>query len=181
MTGRVIVLNGGSSSGKTTLARHLQTALDGMWFMFGIDLFLWLSPMRMHDNPDGIKVIDGIVNRGQRFTEHYDHWIDAVAGFARSGSNVVLDEVFLAASFDQERWRRALRDVPTLWVGVRCPADEAERRELERRDRNIGIARVHADSVHDGVVYDVVVDTSTMTTEQAGAVILEHRIAKIST
>ena len=47
-----------------------------------------------------------------------------------------------------------------LWTGVRCDADEAARREIVRGDRMPGMARLQADTVHDGVAYDLVVDTT---------------------
>ena len=38
--GRVIILNGGSSAGKTTLGRALQSAIPGPWLLLGIDLLI---------------------------------------------------------------------------------------------------------------------------------------------
>ena len=53
-----------------------------------------------------------------------------------------------------------------LPVGVRCPLAELERREAARVDRTLGQARVHFDTVHSTMRYDVEVDTST--TDPAG-------------
>ena len=41
---RVLVLNGGSSSGKSTLARALQTALPGVWLRLGVDTLVEACP-----------------------------------------------------------------------------------------------------------------------------------------
>ena len=49
-----------------------------------------------------------------------------------------------------------------LWVGVRCDAAVAEARELKRGDRVIGQAHDQAERVHQGVRYDVVVDTDAV-------------------
>ena len=40
VTAQVIVLNGGSSSGKSTLARSLQAVLPEPWLTFGVDDFV---------------------------------------------------------------------------------------------------------------------------------------------
>src|SRR4029078_7348432 len=43
-SGRVIVLNGTSSSGKSTLSRALQARLDGPWLGIGIDTVVFALP-----------------------------------------------------------------------------------------------------------------------------------------
>jgi chloramphenicol 3-O phosphotransferase len=71
-----------------------------------------------------------------------------------------VDEVFLGGRSSQERLAVALSGVPVVWVGVRCEPDTAEARERLRPDRVAGMARLQAERVHDGVVYDLVVDTT---------------------
>jgi chloramphenicol 3-O phosphotransferase len=79
---------------------------------------------------------------------------------ARAGAHVILDEVFLGGSASPQRWEDALASLPVLWVGVRCDREVAVARELARGDRTIGMAASQADLVHDGVRYDLEVDTS---------------------
>ena len=52
--GRVVILNGGSSAGKTTLARALQSTLPEPWLLLGIDLMIWTLPPEMINRPDGL-------------------------------------------------------------------------------------------------------------------------------
>jgi len=40
------VLNGGSSSGKSSIARVLQELLPGLWLTFGVDAFIDALPGR---------------------------------------------------------------------------------------------------------------------------------------
>jgi chloramphenicol 3-O phosphotransferase len=47
-----------------------------------------------------------------------------------------------------------------LWVAVRCDADVAAGREIARGDRVPGMALGQAGVVHEGVRYDVEVDTT---------------------
>jgi chloramphenicol 3-O-phosphotransferase len=46
-SGRIILINGTSSSGKTTLARGLQRALPELWLEMGIDRFAYAVPGRV--------------------------------------------------------------------------------------------------------------------------------------
>lgn len=47
-----------------------------------------------------------------------------------------------------------------LWVGVRCESAVAAGREVARGDRVRGMAVSQAEVVHQGVVYDLEVDTT---------------------
>ena len=161
-TGHLLALNGGSSAGKTTLARKLQSSLDGYWLLFGIDLLMWALPVEMVGATGGIQIIEGEFQRGADFMSLFTGFQRAVANLVASGIDVILDEVLLDGSEDQRRWDEALGDLPVCWVGVRCDADKAAMREQERGDRPPGIARKQAASVHRGVRYDIELDTSVM-------------------
>jgi chloramphenicol 3-O phosphotransferase len=50
--------------------------------------------------------------------------------------------------------------VDALWVGVRCEAAVAAGREVARGDRVPGMAEAQAHLVHEGVRYDLEVDTT---------------------
>ena len=47
-----------------------------------------------------------------------------------------------------------------LWIGVRCESAVAAGREIARGDRVVGMAASQAEVVHQGVVYDLQVDTT---------------------
>src|SRR3954470_14744232 len=49
--GRLIVLNGTSSSGKSTLVKALQARLDGPWLSVGIDTVVFALPKAYLDQP----------------------------------------------------------------------------------------------------------------------------------
>jgi chloramphenicol 3-O phosphotransferase len=160
--GRVLVLNGGSSAGKTTLGRQLQSSLDGTWLLLGVDLLLWMLPPELLTDPDGISVDDGVITRGHRFMRLYVGFQRAVAALARSGIDVLIDEVTLEGGADQRRWDEALQDLDVCWVGVRCAPDIAAAREAERDDRPVGIARAQANTAHEGVRYDLDLDAGVL-------------------
>jgi chloramphenicol 3-O phosphotransferase len=75
-------------------------------------------------------------------------------------ARIIVDEVFLGGAVSQQQWKKALSELPVLWVGVRCDSAVAAGREIARGDRVAGQAASQADAVHQGVVYDLQVDTT---------------------
>ncbi|WP_080042180.1 chloramphenicol phosphotransferase CPT [[Actinomadura] parvosata] len=161
MTTQVIVLNGGSSSGKSTLARSLQAVLPSPWLAFSIDDLVDAMPAALQSQDGGIEITDGgEVNVGRDFMRLQDAWREGIAAMARAGAPVVVDDVFLGGPSSQQGWQKALSGLEVLWVGVRCDSAEAARREVARQDRPQGMAELQAEVVHQGVHYDVEVDTT---------------------
>ncbi|MFF9511794.1 chloramphenicol phosphotransferase CPT [Streptomyces sp. NPDC014724] len=158
---RTIVLNGGSSSGKSGIARCLQAVLPDPWLSFGVDTLVDAMPASMQASDGGIEFApDGEVIVGPEFRTLETAWIEGVAAMARAGARVIVDEVFLGGADSQRRWQKALDGVGVLWVGVRCESEVAAAREVARGDRITGMAALQADVVHQGVFYDLEVDTT---------------------
>ncbi|MGW6216062.1 chloramphenicol phosphotransferase CPT [Streptomyces sp. NPDC055109] len=161
MTTAVIVLNGGSSSGKSGIARCLQAVLPDPWLALGTDTLVDAMPAAMRASDTGIEFApDGEVTVGPEFRTLEAAWIEGIAAMARAGARIIVDEVFLGGPASQRRWHDALHDLPVLWVGVHCDATVAAGRELARGDRPIGMAASQANTVHRGVTYDLEIDTS---------------------
>ncbi len=161
MTTRVIVLNGGSSSGKSGIARCLQAVLPDPWLAIGVDMLIETMPAAMRASAAGLEfATDGEVTVGPEVRELEAAWLAGTAAMVKAGARVIVDDVFLGGPASQERWRRALDGLPTLWVGVRCDGAVAAGRELARGDRVAGMAESQAELVHRGVVYDLEVDTT---------------------
>ena len=53
--GTILLLNGTSSSGKTSLVKALQTLLPEPFLDAGLDRFLWMLPKRYLDRPLVVK------------------------------------------------------------------------------------------------------------------------------
>jgi len=172
--GRVVVLNGGSSSGKTAIARRLQADLIGTWLVLGVDLFLWTLPSRLFSDPDGLAVAGGVISRGQEFRRLYIAFQRATTALADRGVDIVIDEVLLDGASDQRLWDSAFHDLDACWVGVRCDAEIAAQREAQRGDRLAGAARVQAESVHEGVRYDYEIDTSARDADESARLVADH-------
>jgi chloramphenicol 3-O phosphotransferase len=158
---QVIVLNGGSSSGKSGIVRCLQAVLPGFWLSLSVDTFVAALPASLQESQDGISIgPDGSVVVGEEFRRLEEAWIAGVVAMARAGARVVVDEVFVGGADSQERWVKALAGVEVLWVGVRCDSAVAAGREIARGDRTGGMAAGQAELVHVGVRYDMEVDTT---------------------
>ena len=147
--GTVILLNGASSAGKTTIARALLDVLDGRWFHLPIDAFHAMRADR--DIPD-----DELQAEIDRTAKGFHR---AVAGMAAAGNNVVADYLLT------DPWRRLdllelLVPEATVLVAVYCPLPELRRRERARGDREPGLAARQYHQVHADGVHDLLVDTS---------------------
>lgn len=160
MTTQIIVLNGGSSSGKTGIARCLQAILPQPWIRMGIDDLLDALPPALMDSGAGISFGEaGEVSVGEGFQALEAAWLAGIAAMVRAGARVIIDDVFLGGSASQERMCAQLEGLTVLWAGVRCASEIAAGRELARGDRAVGMAAQQAEIVHEGVVYDIEVDS----------------------
>jgi chloramphenicol 3-O phosphotransferase len=170
------VLNGGSSSGKTGIARCLQEILPRPWLRFGIDDLIEALPQSLVGSEgQGIAFgARGEVDVGELFREFEAAWMAGLAAMARAGARIVFDDVFLSGAVSQQRTRGYLNSLDVLWVGVRCDPEIAVARERARGDRTAGMAASQALVVHDGVVYDVEVDTSRTEALDCARAIAEH-------
>ncbi len=160
MTTDIVVLNGGSSSGKTTIGRCLQDLLPRPWLLLGVDDLIAAMPRR----PDEALIAfpaDGTVAVGPGFRRLESAWYNGMAAMARAGAGVIVDEVFLEGAASQARLGQALMGLDVLWVGVRCDPAVAAAREAARPDRVPGMAIAQAEIVHRGVNYDIEVDTTS--------------------
>lgn len=171
---QVIILNGGSSSGKTTIAACLQAMLPSSWLRFGVDDLIDAMPPKLLASGTGIEfAADGAVRPGPEFRRLEAAWMVGIAAMAHAGAHIIIDDVFLSGVAARDRWRVALADVAILWVGVRCDPAIAAQREQARGDRVTGMAVSQARMVHVGITYDIEVDTSAMPAEECARLIAE--------
>src|SRR4051794_8302809 len=178
--GRVIVLNGTSSSGKSTLVKAIQAMLDGPWLGVGIDTVVFALPKAYLDQPLWSEVFRYVptepgapapfrIETGELGVRLVHGLHGMVAALVAAGHDVIVDHVLLEGDWLPDL-RSRLGEADLLVVGVRCPLEVVVERERNRRDRTIGQAAAQHDVIHGGG-YDVEVDTSVLTPEDAAAVI----------
>ena len=172
----VIVLNGGSSSGKSAIATCLQQQLEESWLTLGVDDLIRALSHGPTDTTAGGSLhfgSDGSISVGEAFHQAEVAWYQGVAAIARAGAAVIADEVFLDGGRSQARLAAALQGLAVVWVGVHCDPEVAETREIQRADRISGQARDQAVRVHRGVRYDLIVDTTRTASSQCARTIVE--------
>jgi chloramphenicol 3-O phosphotransferase len=176
MAGRVVLLHGTSSSGKTTVARAVQTASDEPWVRLGIDAFWGAIDERWMEH--GVRAAEGCAWTedamivpgpvGERLAAGMRA---ALAAFARAGNDLIVDDVFIDPAW-LDGWRKELAGLEWLLVGVLAPLDVLEEREQARGNRILGEARAQVDVIHRGIVYDLTVDTAVQSPEECAGAIL---------
>lgn len=177
LPGQIILLNGTSSAGKSTIAKQLQAILPQPYLHTGLDHFLaavswprlfvysdsgsstetegWLLPFR-----DGALI--GAPRLGVVAYQLLDGMYASFATLAATGINLIVDDVIYDPQVFQLAKTR-LANANLYFVGLHCPVEEAIRREGARGDRAPGGAAIFHALVHRHGVYDLEVDTSQLT------------------
>lgn len=163
--GKIIVLNGVSSSGKSTLSKELVARLHD-YFHFSIDEYdIVIERMEEREKENGRLIPVP--------TEYFFH--DHIRMFSNYGVNLIVDQIL----FNQEtmdNFLTKLHDYPILFVGVHCSEDELLRRERMRGDRPIGQGKSQLRFVHQqNEVYDVIVNTELESLEKCVEKIISAR------
>src|SRR5690349_23520032 len=108
MPSQVLVLNGGSSAGKSGIVRCLQAILPHPWLATGVDRLIAAMPAGLR-SPAGVDIgADGSVAVGPEFDRLQAAWMAGVAATAAAGARVIVDDVFLGGAGSQRRWRAVL-------------------------------------------------------------------------
>lgn len=189
----VILVNGPSSAGKTTLCRALQAAIEEPYLVTAFDDFVFMAAPRYYRGADtahqgehdlytalGVEMVTTspagapptvTARFGPVFRRILDAMAPAVRALVDGGNAVIFDHVLHDRAM-QESCRRAFDGLDVFSVGVTCPVEILEERERERGDRVLGRARGLAGVVHGFLSYDIMVDTGTMTTAACVSAIL---------
>jgi chloramphenicol 3-O phosphotransferase len=178
---KIIVLNGTSSSGKSSIARELQTLLPEPYLHLGIDTFIGMLPSRyfgvqtpaeegflLFTQHGGTEIRTGPV--GQRLLRGM---YQSFAALAAAGNNLIVDHVLL----DRQGLAglvEALADFPVLFVGIHCPLEVLLERERGRPERTAGMAAAQYTVVHAHCLYDLEVDSSAHGPRDAALVIRDR-------
>ncbi len=157
--GTIILLNGTSSSGKTSLIHSLQTLLEEPYLEAGIDKFINMMPERYLERPLWDEVL-GLADRaGAAGHTLVKGMHQAIRALSCSAVNVIADHVLVEAAWAQE-CADLFAGMPAYLIGVQCPLEILEERERARKNRTLGQARLQFHLIHQYVHYDLVVDTS---------------------
>ena len=172
--GTIIILNGASSSGKTSVLLALQKILDEPYLDAGIDKFIWMLPKRYLDRPLWDDVLGLAVQAGSVGHTLVSGMHRAIEALSKAGNNVVADHVLVEPHWLQD-CANLFYDLPAYFIGIHCPLDILEQREKARKSRTLGQAKAQFGIVHTGCIYDLEVDTSLLSPEEC-AMLIKDRI-----
>lgn len=177
---KAIFLHGTGSVGKTTIAKALQEILDEPYWHVGFDFFVSMIPPAYL--PGGKKAEEGIsfkIDSVQKNTVSYVGSAGkkfllgvpyAIAGLAKQGNNVIIDEIFTNQARLND-YLLALDFCKVFHVGIFAPLEVIEQREKMRGDRMQGQAKNDFESVHLEKKYDITVDTGKLSPQQCALAI----------
>ncbi|MBO9588682.1 chloramphenicol phosphotransferase [Devosia sp.] len=175
--GRVVILNGAPRSGKSSLARAIQTSVPGTWLNTGVDSFVATLPQ-------GLTPGIGLRPGGERpdlepaVTRLYDLLFATIRLQAEAGFDIVADlgmhEDYSVPLGILDRAASVLGPLGALLIGVDCDIDEIMRRR--NADPQGGFYATGdippppvlrwQDGVHRGKDYDLRLDMGRLTPEQ---------------
>lgn len=195
----VILVNGASSAGKSTLARAIQADSPHPYLVAGFDDFVFMSAPRYYRGADtgaqtqwdgftheGVEMVvttslDGVPTATARFGPVFRRILDGMAPAVRAlvdqGNHVIFDHVLHDAEA-YESMSAAFAGLDVFRVAVTCDVEILERRERERGDRVLGRARGLADVVHTFCEYDLSVDTGAAESPECAATVLRAIIGR---
>jgi chloramphenicol 3-O phosphotransferase len=170
--GKLIVLNGGSSAGKSSVAQEFQELASECWMHLGIDVFWAALPQSQLDlqqarpeyytwdvavGADGREWLS--VTPGPLLDKAMHARYLAVRACLDDGMNVISDELFFTRDWLVDFLR--IFEGHDVWlVGLHVSDEEGARRESERMGRVAGANRGSARAAHADVEYDFEMDTT---------------------
>jgi chloramphenicol 3-O phosphotransferase len=162
----VIVLNGTSSSGKTTLARGFQEIAPRLFLNFSIDSILAALPRSALD-----RIEKGADISDLRLPELVRAFYACVGQLLALGHDLVIDHA-LTARYHVEALLEATEGHEVILVGLDCARDVLRERETRRGDRKNGLADQQIESIHRWLEYDLIVDTAAVSPAKAASEVM---------
>lgn len=162
--GKIIIINGPSSAGKTTLALALQNKLDQPFIRFSFDA------LRDHKAFPSEQINNGVFAWKDLRPAVFRGVHRCVPALAIAGNNVIFEHIIETKAWLHELVS-LLAGLDVFFVGLHCSLPELERRELARGDRRAGEARADFMIVHTIPTYDLELDSERPLDENVDALI----------
>ncbi len=184
--GMVIIINGASAVGKSSIVKAFQAKQTTPWLSTGIDnLFARILPQKfyletkqkdslaMHNNaPEDRKATLCTVKIGPEAQAVIKGMHRAIAAYAHVGNNVIVDYI----KYD-DTWipdlKESLQGINVIWIGIDASLASIEQREKTRGTSPSGHARSHYDTVHINMPYNFMINTDSLTAEQTADLIIK--------
>lgn len=164
MSGKIIFVNGASSSGKSTLCSALQATLDEPFWHFSIDHLRDAKVLPMQ------RIKNGDFSWSSMRPAFFDGFHRCLPALASAGNNLIVEHIIETEEW-QTRLTGLLAPFDTFLVRVYCPLAELERRELVRGDRRPGEARNDFETIYAFGTCDIQIDLTEPLEKNVDAVI----------
>jgi len=148
VAGKIILINGASSAGKTTLARALQQKLAEPFWHFSIDHLRDAKVLPLE------RITSGEFAWPLLRPAFFEGFHRSLPALTEAGNNLIIEHIVETEAW-MARLVQLLAPFDVFFVGLHCPLPELERREVARGDRRIGEARTDYRKVHSFGVYDL--------------------------
>lgn len=159
---KVILLNGASSSGKSTLAKSLQNyIIDNKkeeYIIISIDDFLDMTINEPIYEDDVFEISPLLCQN--------------VLSILKNGHGVIVDHVITSERIYRQL-TEALKEYVLIMVQVTCPLNELEKREKGRGDRYIGSAKASCKYLYPQKGYDLILNTLELSSKECSKKICE--------
>lgn len=170
----IIILNGCASASKTSIIKEMQKLYDKPLLHVGIDRFWAMIPdqykeygSKAHEGYLFSQTVDGSdnspivhVKKGPFGDQIAATMPQVIKCFADCGHDVAVDEIF-TGDVPLHHYVKALQDHTVYFVGIVCELHELERREKQRGNRSLGLARGQIDFIHKHKnYYDLIIDST---------------------
>ena len=151
--GKIILIDGASSSGKTTLSRALQAALDQPFWHFSID----------HLRDGGVLPLEriqaGEFDWARLRPSFFEGFHRCLPSLAEAGNNLIIEHIVETEAW-MARLVRLLSGHDVYFVHLYCALDVLESRERARGNRRVGEARADFERSHEFALYDLELDSA---------------------
>ena len=158
--GKIIIINGPSSSGKTMLALEVQKQFDIPFIRFSFDLFLDKKVLPLE------KMRDGSFSWEEMRSSVFTGIHQCLPALATAGNNLIFDHIIESKSW-LGNLLQSISRLDVFFVGLHCSLPELERREIQRGDRRVGEAYTDFQTVHGITTYDLELNSENAVEENA--------------
>lgn len=159
---KVVLLNGASSSGKSTLAKFLQKYIKGNrkeeYVIISIDEFLNMTVDEPIYEDDVFEISPLLCQKA--------------LNILKSGQGVIIDHVITSERI-YKQLTEILQEYKLIKVQTECPINELKRREKERKNRYVGSAEASYEYLYPKKGYDLTLNTLELSLEECSKRICE--------
>lgn len=164
--GKIVYLNGVSSSGKTSIVSTIQSRKDIFFYAVSFDMFEETIPA-MHADED-IYYSESII------AMYY-----AAKKFSDFGRNVLIDGLIMNLTGLNEHYKKVqeiFHDYSLDIVEIYCPLEICKQRNIARGDRAENQSDCQSGIMEKNIKYSYSVDTSVYSTDECVEIIINKSI-----